>query len=211
MVSMFLVCVGLLVTLVGCQKTSSNSTTTTNETTVEASEEFVFLEENVGKSVEELTAILNDELTPVAESSNVYLDSNGVQYSFQNDKLVIMKYTYQDVEEGFNTVRRVYESINASVGDERLDNITENEKTFKDVLTLDDLRALPASSDGAYVCSSNWFYEKEGVNWEPSNPDNEIVMKVWEANQKRPMLVLDVRLYDSELWMSIGFNAVPVE
>lgn len=222
----FLFGVAFLVSLVGCKQQvnntadpSSNATTESSyeaeadtteapTTPIEEAEEFTFLEENLGKSVDEMNALLDDELS-TTEKENVYVDSNGVQYGFQNDRLTTLKYVYSDVDKGFETVRKVYNYIMASVGDERLDNVLETEKTFKDILTIEDFRSLPLTSDGAYACSSNWFYDKDGIDWELPSSDNEIVVRFWELDDKRTTTVLYVRLYDTELSMSIGFNAVP--
>ncbi|MDO4296469.1 MAG: hypothetical protein Q4D90_09980, partial [bacterium] len=207
---LIMLCLAFAFSLYGCQDGKATSNTDSKqEHTEELHKRLDFMTAHVGKSLEEIETILNEHLTQSPEIQNVYIDSNDTRYSFSNGRFTVLGYIYTDLEQGLQDTLCIYDYINESVGEERFDNVLETQKTLRDIHSLDDLRSLNPRSDGAYNSASNWFYESEGIEWESPYPNNELAQRVFEANEKKPVLGLEVRLYEDEFKLWLGFAAVP--
>lgn len=203
---MFLGCTSQKMTSV--QQTSLSQETDFSSVAPDSLLLYNFLSEHVGESVTELEDIVGDGWQQT-ELPNVYQDSAGIRYSFNNNHLIIMRMTFQDLENGLQDGLALYEHLCDTFGDEYLGNALPEEKSLADIQTLEDFKNLPATSDGSRVCSSNWFLTENISGWGPPNPDNPIAQQLWEKNQGKPMILLDIRLYETELWVSLGYQGVP--
>ncbi|MDO4326627.1 MAG: hypothetical protein Q4E24_11440 [bacterium] len=204
--SLFFITFMITIMLLGCNSQKTESSLSSNSSN--SLELYNFLSKHVGESVTELENILGDNWEET-ELPNVYMDSQGIRYSFNNDHLILMRMTFQDLDNGLQEGLSLYQYLCHTFGDEYLGNALPEEKSLGDIQTLDDFKSLPETSTGSRVCSSNWFLTEDSSGWGPPDPNNPIAQQLWEKNQGKPMIILDLRLYETEFWVSLGYQGVP--
>lgn len=173
-------------------------------------EEYQFVETNVGKSSEEVKALIGkdweDRSEPGTEVTR-YQDADGNQYMFYDDRLAAVQYAYEDPEQGFLTCRSIYDYISDAVGEEAKDHVLPGDKTLKDITTLEEFQAL-GGEESTYDAASNWYLTSGVSDWECIS-DSAAMQTIWEDSGEQPILTLNLWMADQQLSVAIGYSGVP--
>lgn len=173
-------------------------------------EEYQFVKTNVGKSSDEVKNLIGkdwEDTSALDSQAKRFQDADGNQYVFHNDRLTAVQYVYEDAEQGFQKCRDIYTYICDAYGEEREDNVREEDATLKDITTLDEFQSLGGERN-PYQAVSNWFFTEDPSQWECISGD-EMSQSAWEGTGGRPVLILDMQMADNRLSVNIGYSGVP--
>ena len=176
----------------------------------DAPEEYQFVSEHVGKSSEEVKKLIDGDWEDRSEPDSdmkQYQDADGNFYIFYGDRLRGVRYAYDDAEKGFQACRANYEYINETFGDEILDHVLPDQKTLKDIQSLDAFKEY-GDGESEYDVASNWYFAEDPSQWEYADPKLE---EVWEMYDNQPVLILDMWMIDDELSLAVGYVGLPKE
>lgn len=176
----------------------------------DAPEEYQFVSEHVGKSLEEVKKLIDGDWEDRSEPDSdikQYQDADGNFYIFYGDRLRAVRYAYDDAEKGFQACRANYEYINETFGDEILDHVMPDQKTLKDIQSLDAFKEY-GDEESKYDVASNWYFAEDPSQWEYADPKLE---EVWETYDNQPVLILDMWMIDDELSLAVGYVGLPKE
>lgn len=199
--TMGLLLVMMLCALCGCSKTENDMP-----------EEYRFIETNVGKTSAEVKELIGDDWTDQSVSGSdakQYQDTDGNNYIFYNDRLTAVRYAYGDAEQGFQKCMDIYAYINRAVGEENKNAGLQDEKTLKDVQSLEAFQSYGGERT-SYDVASNWYFAKDPSQWECMS-QSEAAQSMWQKNDGRPVLVLNAQMADEDISVAIGYFGVPKE
>ena len=172
--------------------------------------EYQFLQTNVGKSAEEVKAAVGTDWTDQSyEDTEVkqWVDADGNDYIFYNDRLAAVRYVYSDKEQGFEKCRELYEYFEQTYGEERKDNVLPEQKTLKDITTLEEFQSFGNGED-TYDAASNWYFAKDSSQWECASED-ERIKQVWNDSGEKPVLILNLWMREDKLSVVVGYTGFP--
>lgn len=176
----------------------------------DAPEEYQFVSEHVGKSSEEVKKLIDGDWEDRSEPDSdmkQYQDADGNFYIFYGDRLGAVRFAYDDAEKGFQACRANYAYINETFGDEILDHVMPDQKTLKDIQSLDAFKEY-GDGESEYDVASNWYFAEDPSQWEYADPKLE---EVWETYDNQPVLILDMWMIDDELSLAVGYVGLPKE